>query len=215
MDTNSPWNNIPEDKKTKILEASIEEFANKGYINASTNEIIKKAGISKGLLFHYFGNKRNLYLTTLDLITNEFFERFYEVLHDDSNDIFNKLLNWNKTKFTLLSEYPTEYKMLMGAYVNVPQEIKDELVLRYNHLSKISISNFLKDVDYSMFRKNLDQEKAVELILLTLDSIGNKYIQQYKGKEDEIIKELPKITKEIQEYLYMLRVGLYPEDGAN
>ena len=45
---------MDEEKKQKIINASIEEFS-KGYSLASTNEIVRKAGVSKGLLFHYFG----------------------------------------------------------------------------------------------------------------------------------------------------------------
>ena len=46
------FENLPEDKKKRIIEASIEEFAKKGYEKASTNNIVKTAGISKGILFH-------------------------------------------------------------------------------------------------------------------------------------------------------------------
>mgnify|MGYP001006429114 FL=1 len=53
---------IDEQKRQRVIRASIEEFA-KGYEVASTNEIVRKAGISKGLLFHYFGNKKNLYMS--------------------------------------------------------------------------------------------------------------------------------------------------------
>lgn len=45
-------------KQDRIINAAMKEFALKGYKNASTNEIVKEAGISKGLLFHYFTNKK-------------------------------------------------------------------------------------------------------------------------------------------------------------
>ena len=48
-----------EEKKQKIYQAALEEFVEHGYQNASTNRITQRAGISKGLLFHYFKNKKN------------------------------------------------------------------------------------------------------------------------------------------------------------
>jgi len=55
-------------KREQILNAAINEFAQKDYKNASTNEIVKKAGISKGLIFHYFKNKKQLYIFLYDYL---------------------------------------------------------------------------------------------------------------------------------------------------
>ncbi|MBC7338085.1 MAG: helix-turn-helix transcriptional regulator, partial [Clostridia bacterium] len=57
---------LPPDRREKLLEAAIREFAEKGYGGASTNAIVREAGISKGLLFHYFGSKKDLFLAALD-----------------------------------------------------------------------------------------------------------------------------------------------------
>ncbi|EUJ31031.1 TetR family transcriptional regulator [Listeria cornellensis FSL F6-0969] len=46
-----------EDKRDKILKVAVEEFADHGYKAASTNRISEIAGVSKGLIFHYFGSK--------------------------------------------------------------------------------------------------------------------------------------------------------------
>ena len=50
-----------DEKQDRILNAAIKEFAQKGYDSASTNEIVKEAGISKGLLFHYFKIKSSYF----------------------------------------------------------------------------------------------------------------------------------------------------------
>lgn len=65
---NNNLKNIPKDKKEAILEAALEEFAIGGYENASTNKIVEKAGISKGLLFHYLVIRRDylyMYITII------------------------------------------------------------------------------------------------------------------------------------------------------
>jgi len=48
-------------KQERILSAALEEFAEQGYERASTNRIVKKAGIGKGMLFYYFKSKRELF----------------------------------------------------------------------------------------------------------------------------------------------------------
>ncbi len=48
------------DKKENILSAALELFANDGYNATSTSRIAKKAGVSEGLIFRHFENKKGL-----------------------------------------------------------------------------------------------------------------------------------------------------------
>jgi len=57
---------IPEEKKERILQAAINEFANNGYENANTNLIAKKANISVGSLYKYFTSKEELFQETVN-----------------------------------------------------------------------------------------------------------------------------------------------------
>ncbi len=69
---------LDQEKQERILNAASKEFAQKGFVNASTNEMVKEAGISKGLLFHYFKNKKQLYLFlgTLKLNVSQFLHKW-------------------------------------------------------------------------------------------------------------------------------------------
>lgn len=51
------FENLPEGKRLRILNAAAREFAQSGYDGASTNRIVEYAGIAKGALFHYFKDK--------------------------------------------------------------------------------------------------------------------------------------------------------------
>jgi len=80
------------EKQDRILNAALKEFAEKGYKNASTNQIVKDAGISKGLLFHYFNNKKDLYLFLYDHFIEIFVEQIKERVDWDEKDIFITIL---------------------------------------------------------------------------------------------------------------------------
>ncbi len=45
-------------KQNSIIDAGVEEFSQKAYSDANTDKIVQNCGISKGLLFHYFGSKK-------------------------------------------------------------------------------------------------------------------------------------------------------------
>jgi AcrR family transcriptional regulator len=58
---NEKFFDLKKEKQDRILNGSLKIFACNGYRHASTDEIVAEAGISKGLLFHYFGSKLGLY----------------------------------------------------------------------------------------------------------------------------------------------------------
>lgn len=51
------------EKRVAILRVAAEEFAEHGFEGASYNRIIERTGLSKGALYYYFEDKRDLYLT--------------------------------------------------------------------------------------------------------------------------------------------------------
>ncbi|MFF3446499.1 TetR/AcrR family transcriptional regulator [Streptomyces sp. NPDC002667] len=54
------------DRERLILEAAAEEFGAKGYARGSTAQVAARAGITKPMIYEYFGSKDSLYLTCLD-----------------------------------------------------------------------------------------------------------------------------------------------------
>ena len=62
------------EKRDRIINAAIEEFARYPFEKASTNNIVKKAGISKGLLFHYFDSKQALYEKLIGFVINMLYQ---------------------------------------------------------------------------------------------------------------------------------------------
>lgn len=59
---NEKFYSLPEEKQRKIINAGFRVFSQNSYKKSPMNEIADLAGISKSLLFHYFHNKRELYL---------------------------------------------------------------------------------------------------------------------------------------------------------
>ena len=63
---NEQFYDLPQEKQMRIINAGLEVFSKNDYKHAVTDEIARKAGISKGLLFYYFHNKKSLYLYLFD-----------------------------------------------------------------------------------------------------------------------------------------------------
>ncbi len=54
-----------DERQTQLLELGLREFAAQPYDEISIDELAKRAGISKGLLYHYFPTKRDFYVATV------------------------------------------------------------------------------------------------------------------------------------------------------
>lgn len=56
--SNEQLDELREQRKAEILEAALALFARQGFHNTSIEQIRKKAGVSKGLIYNYFEKKR-------------------------------------------------------------------------------------------------------------------------------------------------------------
>jgi AcrR family transcriptional regulator len=54
------------EKKNKIIKAGYELFCEKGYYNTNTAEIAKRAGVSTGIVYNYFSDKKDIFNSVLD-----------------------------------------------------------------------------------------------------------------------------------------------------
>jgi AcrR family transcriptional regulator len=71
--------NLPDDKKNKIIQASIKEFSNATYEKASINKIIKDANISRGSFYMYFEDKMDLTMYLLEITKNHIIQQSRDV----------------------------------------------------------------------------------------------------------------------------------------
>lgn len=67
---------IREEKKNIIMNVALEHFANHGYHHSTINQIAKKAGISKGLIYNYFDGKEDLLTEIIERSMNDFSSHF-------------------------------------------------------------------------------------------------------------------------------------------
>ena len=64
--TGSGVSRDPERTQAAILATAIEEFTAKGLNGARVDEIARRAGVNKRMIYHYFGDKEGLYLAALE-----------------------------------------------------------------------------------------------------------------------------------------------------
>lgn len=204
---------LPESRKEEILQVCMEEFLQNGYRNASTNTIVKRLGISKGVLFLYFKNKKNLYLYLVEYnsayLIEDYFKRFSSVL---SVDIFDNLGEYYKI---LLQENPQMVLFMLDAYLNAPVELRDEVEARHIRAHE----SIYPHLSVAGFREGIDTELVVNLLHMVSYHVGHLVFEEYKKEKELASADREKLRKNMtsfdeifSKYIDILKYGVYGRD---
>lgn len=200
---------LPDDKRQRVLDATIREFAENGYEKASTNAIVREAGIAKGLLFHYFGSKKGLFVFALNYAVDFYIDYFLRSLGDLPADLLDRLTSWLTLKVRMLREHPLMYQMVVATSRDMPEDVNAESASTQARAAERLMPIFLKGIDASRLREGITPEKAMQLVMLALNGLAEKFLAAARARPDKGLADLPAALKEIDEYKEMLRHGLY------
>ncbi|MBQ9490337.1 MAG: TetR/AcrR family transcriptional regulator, partial [Lachnospiraceae bacterium] len=75
---NEPKQKRSIETRNKILEVGSMLILQKGYHNVTTDDIARAAGLSTGIVYHYFKDKKDILLVALDQRANAMYQGFTE-----------------------------------------------------------------------------------------------------------------------------------------
>ncbi len=204
----SKFFSLKPEKQTRIINAAFKEFAQKGYVNASTNNIVKEAEISKGILFHYFNSKKELFLFlydfTMDVLTKDYFGR----LDATSRDIFERLKQISSYKLELTGRFPEMFNFIMVAHFEGSHEVREDLDKRNNQLLLQAYAKTYENIDPSPFKEGIDIKKAIEIINWTLEGFAVREQEKLKHS-DNFEQELKNLFDRFDPYRDILKKSFY------
>ncbi|MCI3918714.1 TetR/AcrR family transcriptional regulator [Paenibacillus sp. TRM 82003] len=196
----------PVDKKQALLRAALEEFGQRGYESASTNRMTQAAGVSKGMLFHLFEDKRTLFLRLVDDTLERYIAAMEAALPNRPIDLFEAIGLLSGAKAELVGRDPAAFGLLAKAFVHVPDELREELAERQRKLQERSIAMLAAKADRTRFRAGVDVERATELVMLALEAVLNRMLTSLSAEE----RERGRLREPLLEpYIDLLKKGLY------
>lgn len=117
------FEHLPREKQLRILNAAMKVFARNDYRHASTDDIAAQAGISKGLLFYYFHNKKQLYLFCYDQAVRLVDRQLKAMQAAGQTDFFELLLLGGQAKVALMEQCPWLLEFSLRAFESRDEEI--------------------------------------------------------------------------------------------
>lgn len=152
---NEKFFDLPKEKQNAIINGAMHVFAKYKYKKATTEEIAKEAGISKALLFHYFGNKKGLYLFLYDYAVQKSYEQMKELKNKKDNDFFDKIIDAHNCKVKILLEHPDLMMFLTKVYFEENEDVKGLIKDGFKNSTVEAKINFFEDVDLTKFKDDV------------------------------------------------------------
>lgn len=205
---------LTKEKQNRILNAAFLEFATKGYKLASTDTIAKEAEISKGALFLYFKNKKGMFVYLFDYAVQKTTKEFFERVDFDEPDMLNRYKGAILVKLSVMKDNPSIYEFITRVTIEDVEELKPIIDERVKEIAQSGYARLFSDIDYSLFKEGIDKQKAINIILWTLEGYSNSLLNKYR-KTKMLLSDFDhdQILKEIDEYLYVLKTCLYKKEA--
>lgn len=180
------------EKKNKIIQAGLKIFGEKGYYNTNTAEIAKVAGVSTGIVYSYFEDKKDILLHAINL----YFDRIFTPMKNFLDNLTKKELNKQSiTDFlkVAIKSHEDNYMLheevialshldedVHSEFIKFELKVNDELIKVLNnhnikfvdakekvHLAYNLVENLCHEYVYHK-HNSIDYEKMVELTTKTL-----------------------------------------------
>lgn len=207
----------PQAKKDLILQIAMEEFSRNGYEKTSTDIITSRAGISKGLLFHYFKSKKNLYLYlvahSVSLLTEKTIATLSEL---QSDDFFERIQEAAHLKQKITAQYKQETQFAADALFQPPKAVMleiEELMKKHNETYN---QEFIQSCLYpkeliaeERLRPGISKEKVVQMTAFVVEQLSAKYQALQKSGHDGFLEEPDALMQELDDYLDIVKHGVY------
>ena len=197
---------LPEEKQLSIMRAATEVFAKYEYKKASTDLIASKAVVSKGLLFYYFHNKKDLYLTVFEYVKKMITEGVADSGFFEITDFFELMTYASMKKIKMLAENPYIVEFSVRSFYSDKEEISDDLKMNARKGTEQTYSQYFNKIDFSKFKEGIDPFEIFKMMVWLVDG----YTHEQQMKNEPLC--LDAISKAITNWTEMFKRIAYKEE---
>ncbi len=176
---------LPEEKRTRILDAAFEEFSANDYRHASTNRIAERAGIAKGMLFYYFGSKEALYDDLIEQALSFVEEAILPTLSGaDDADFISLCVCLSRAKAKAMAERPQMFYFL-SSFVLRPDALhgRPEVSARIARLAGEARTPLYAAIARTPLRPDVPRDVSAKFIRYVLSGYEAELTERFRGKE--------------------------------
>ena len=200
---------LPEEKQLRIINAGLEVFSQNDYKRASTDEIARIAGISKGLLFYYFRNKKEFYFFLHDYASRLVTEAIVDDEYKKITDFFQLCRYAARKKLELLQKMPYISDFTLRAFYSQKEDISGEINESVVEAMAEMFSTYFASVDLTRFKEGTDPQEVLQMLTWMTDGYlhEKRRMKATMSPEDMIV-----LMEKYEKWASMLKEISYKEE---
>lgn len=195
---------LSEEKLLPIIEAALKCFGKHGYKKASMGDIAQNSGVSKPMLFHYFGTKRDLYLYLSEYVRSVMIEAYKRNEINGYDDLFERIIVASRMKMGILEKHPHILKFIISMFEETDDAVTDITKKIMPEAQRFSYDLVLRKEDIIKFKENVDIDVVMRMMFLMAEGYAHEMTDERC--------DLGKITEELEKTIHMLKSNLYKEE---
>lgn len=192
--------------KEKIINGCIKEFGTNEYVAASLNNVCKTNNISKGLLFHYYKNKEELFLICAGKCFQELSKYLEKNFQWQGRGIDVELNNYLNKRLEFFKENSYYNQIFISAVFNPPEGLEDDIKNLKKVLDDTNKKFLNRILEDSQLKDNIDKDNALNMILEFGNYLQLKFKSIYKERKDNYADV---IVQQDKAFSHMLNIILY------
>ncbi|MFQ6612528.1 MAG: TetR/AcrR family transcriptional regulator [Fidelibacterota bacterium] len=197
------FHRLSDEKRQRILEASISEFSEKGYEAASMNKVVESAGISKGSLFNYFRTKSSLFLYVYHLALQQVKAYLRDVRDRTKDDpFFDRLQQIMYAGVEFIQGHPHLAKIYFHLLYTSDAPRSREIL---NQIRQLSADYLTEIIQQGIQRGEVNPRLKLEQAVFIIDSSLNQFLHHYHVSRSRI-----DVREWINGLMSVIRKGLAP-----
>ena len=167
---NSKFFDMKKEKQDRMINAALKVFALQGYRHGSTDDIVREAAVSKGLLFHYFGNKVGVYRFIYDYSVRYMTLELRSTVSCEEKDLFAVVKQIERAKMHAMRGYPYMQQFLNRSMAEDSYEALLAVEEKRNSLEE-TFAAIEGQIDYGTLPEGIDGEKLRKMLDFTIKGL--------------------------------------------
>lgn len=195
---------LPTEKQNKIVDAALAAFGANGYRKASISDIAGAAGISKAMVFHYFGTKKDLYLYLIKLCAETLVSEIRAKYDETVTDFFDRILDVAEIEIAVMKKHPGMLSFLASTYFEEDPEVREDFKAFNKQGEGFRQKIAFDEVDTSKFKEGIDPKLVMKLL--------TKCAEGFSRSANVSVQQIEEFHQEFIAIVEMLRNNLYREE---
>ncbi|WP_349763839.1 TetR/AcrR family transcriptional regulator [Fusobacterium sp. SYSU M8D902] len=167
----------------KILQVALNEFANYSYENSSINRICSEGNISKGVMYHHFKDKDELYLLCIrycyDVMTS-----YYKDNLISSDNWKDEIKSFFEIRYNFFRENPMLKRIFFNTLLRMPKHLEKEIKRITKSLDELNYNFSMKILQKIKIRYGLKPEEIIFLLDVVQNMLNEKFHKKMESLEE-------------------------------